>query len=237
MLRHLCKDPTKDQSFVRRLAKWRQGQAKLMPHVAARVVAEEGDTGENSLSLYLPSDLSDNELKTSRSNALLKREISLREAVLCDLIQMIRRSVICVDLSRLGKQDNARGQEANTRANAAIRELEAHRDKHVTIYNIMRKKLLDLVPNYGADVFPIANSTTIYRKSTTAARQVGDSHRRDGDIWRSDLGTGPLAKSRSRRRQIRPQDENISHQLGICIHLSSLLSLFSSLFRFKTAED
>jgi hypothetical protein len=88
-LRHLCKDPTKDQSFVRCLARWRQGQAKLMPHVAARILAEEGDTGDSSLSLYLPSDLSDDEHKTSRLNALFKREIMLREAVLCDLIQMI----------------------------------------------------------------------------------------------------------------------------------------------------
>jgi hypothetical protein len=216
MLQHLCKDPLKDQSFVRRLAKWRQGQAKLMPHVAARVLAEESDTGESSVSFYLPSDLSDDERKISRLNALFKREISLREAVLCDLIQMIWCSVICVDLSRLSKQDNARGQEANTRANATIRELEAHWDKHITIYNIMRKKLLELAPYHDPDVFPIANSTTIYRKSTTAARQVGDSHQKDGDIWRSDLSTGPSTNTRPRRRQIQQQEENISSQPGIC---------------------
>jgi hypothetical protein len=72
MLRHLCKDPLKDQSFVRRLAKWRQGQAKLMPHVAARVLAEESDTGESSVSFYLPSDLSDNECTLQERNFLTR---------------------------------------------------------------------------------------------------------------------------------------------------------------------
>jgi hypothetical protein len=208
MLRHLHKDPAKDQGFVRRLAKWRQGQAKIMPHVAARVLEDE-DEDLTTISFYFPSDLSDDERKRNRLNTLFKREISLREAVLCDLIQTIRCAVICIDLSRLGKQDNARSQDANTRANNAIRELEAHRDKQMTVYNAMRQKLVDLAPELGGEVFPIANSTTTYRKSTTTARQVGDSHRKDGEIWRADIGAGPSGKSRPRRAVQREQNENV----------------------------
>jgi hypothetical protein len=190
----------------------------MMPHVAARVLDEEDDFA--SLSFYLPSDLSDEERKASRLSTLFKREICLREAVLCDMIQTIRCSVICVDLSRLGKQDNARGQDANTRANAAIRELEAHRDKHMTVYNLMRKKLLELAPDHDPDAFPIANSTTTYRKSTTAARQVGDSHRKDGDFWRADSGAGPSTNSRPRRvGKSQQHDENIPPQPGKGFHL------------------
>jgi hypothetical protein len=216
MLHHISKDPAKDQGFVRRLAKWRKGQVKIMPYIAARVLEDE-EENLPSVSFYLPSDLSDEERKTSRLNTLFRREISLREAVLCDLIQTIRCAIICVDLSRLGKQDNARGQEANTRANSAIRELEAHRDNHMAIYNTMRKKLLALAPDRDPDVYPIANSDTIYRKSTASARQVGDSRRRDGDMWRSDLGAGPATKSKPRRSGRTQQDENAFSQPGTSI--------------------
>jgi hypothetical protein len=213
-LRHLCKDPGKDQAFVRRLTKWRQGQAKIMLHVAARVL-EDKDDELTTVTFYFPSDLSEDERKRNRLNTLLKREISICEAVLCDLIQTIRCAVICVDLSRLGKQDNACGQDANTRANNAIRELEAHHDKQMTVYNAMRNKLLELVPELGEDVFPIANSSTIYCKSTTTAHQVGNSHRKDGEIWRADIGAGPSAKSRP-RRAVQNQPENVPLHPGMC---------------------
>ena len=178
-----------------------------MPHVAARVLEDEGDD-LTTVSFYFPSDLSDEERKRNCLNTLFRREVSLREAVLCDLIQTIRCAVICVDLSRLGKQDNARGQDANTRANRAIRELEAHRDKQMSVYNAMRNKLLELAPELSEDIFPVADSTTVYRKSTTAARQVGDSHRKDGEIWRADIGAGPSTKSRPRRAARVQQHEN-----------------------------
>jgi hypothetical protein len=206
MLCHLRKDPARDGGFIRHLARWRQGQAKIMPHVATRILEDE-DENLTTISFYFSSDLSDDECKKTRLNTLFKREVSLREAVLCDLIQTIRCAVICVDLSRLGKQDNARGQDANTCANNAIRELEAHRDKQMTVYNAMRQKLVDLAPEFAGDVFPIANSTTIYRKSTTTARQVSDSHRKDGDIWRADIGAGPSGKARPRRAVQTQQNE------------------------------
>ena len=88
MLRHLRKDPVKDSGFVRRLAKWRQGQAKIMPHVAARMLEDEVED-IMTISFYFPSELPDDKRKRNRLNMLFKREILLREAVLCDLIQTI----------------------------------------------------------------------------------------------------------------------------------------------------
>jgi hypothetical protein len=76
MLHHLHKDPAKDQSFVRRLAKWQQGEAKMMPHIAGRVLEDE-DEDLTTISFYFPSDLSDGERKRNRLNTLYKREVSL----------------------------------------------------------------------------------------------------------------------------------------------------------------
>jgi hypothetical protein len=74
--------------------------------------------------------------------------------------------------------------------NDGIRELELARDTHITEYNAVRIKFERLEHPFAED-HPRITDDSLKRKSTTDGRQVGDSRRRDGHIWRNDIGAGP----------------------------------------------
>ena len=94
-----------------------------------------------------------------------------------------------MDVARIKKASTARGQDANTRANAKIAVLEDRRDFTIAEYNRVRRKLLKLGDDYVGG-FPAMSLSDLYRKSTVDGRNVGDSKRTDGKFW-GDHRAGP----------------------------------------------
>jgi hypothetical protein len=160
-----------------------------MPHVRERAAAE-ADNSLRDMILYLPSDLEAMEIQEGGLKNLLDEEIALRDAILNDLVCNIRNDVMRVENAWGDKEESARGQKANLRANDGIRELELARDTHITEYNAIRTKLEQLEHPLAED-HPRITDESLKRKSTTDGRQVGDSRRRDGSIWRNDISAGP----------------------------------------------
>jgi hypothetical protein len=183
------KDPDNDRSFVRKVKAWRELQASFMPHVGERAAAEV-DKSLRDLILYLPSDLDAKEIQDGGLKTLLDEEMALRDAILNDLVCNICNDVMRVENAWGDKEESTCGQKANLRANDGIRELELARDTHITEYNAVRTKLERLEHPLAED-HPRITDESLTRKSTTNGRQVGDSRRRDGSIWRNDIGAGP----------------------------------------------
>jgi hypothetical protein len=159
-----------------------------MPQVTERAALEAYKSLRDAV-LYLPSDLDAAEIMAGLQT-LFDEEMVLRDAVLNDLVDNIRTDVTRVENAWGDKEESARGQKANLRANDGIRELELARDAHITEYNAVRSKFERLEHPLAED-HPIITDESLKRKSTIDGRQVGDSRRRDGSIWRTDIGAGP----------------------------------------------
>jgi hypothetical protein len=121
---------------------------------------------------------------------LLDEEMALRDAILNDLIYNICNDVMRVENAWGDKEESARGQKANLRANDGIRELELARDTYIMEYNAVQTKFERLKHPLAED-HPRITDESLKHKSTTDGRQVGDSRRRDGSIWRNDIGASP----------------------------------------------
>jgi hypothetical protein len=183
------KDPDNDRSLVRKIKAWRDLQATFMPHVG-ECAAKEADKSVRDMILYLPSDLDAMEIQEGGLKTLLDEEMALRDAILNDLVYNIRNDVMRVENAWGDKEEGARGQKANLRANDGIRELELARDTHITEYNAVRTKFERLKHPLAED-HPRITDESLKRKSTTDGREVGDSRRRDGSIWRNNISAGP----------------------------------------------
>jgi hypothetical protein len=121
------KDPADVFSFVRRLAKWRKRQVKLLPHVANHVLkAFEEDL--ETVAFFLPSDLSLEEIEEHSLQKLLKEEISLHEAVLNEWLEKFCEATIHVDAAYGAKDQNACSQYENLHSNDGIKKLVAKQD-------------------------------------------------------------------------------------------------------------
>jgi hypothetical protein len=133
------KDPDNDRSLIRKVKAWRELQAMIMPLVSNRA-ATEVDKSLRDTILYLPSDLDVVEIQGEGLKTLLDEEMALRDAILNDLIRNICDAVMRVESAWGEKEESARGQKANLRANDGIRELELARDTLITEYNAVRSK-------------------------------------------------------------------------------------------------
>jgi hypothetical protein len=127
------KDPDNDRSYVRKVKVWQELQAAFMPQVT-KWAALEADKSLRDAVFYLPSDLDGTEIMAGLQT-LFDKEMVLRDAVLNDLMDNIRKDVTRVENAWGDKEESARGQKANLRANDGIRELELAHDAHIMEYN------------------------------------------------------------------------------------------------------
>jgi hypothetical protein len=172
----------------RELESWLPRRAKFMG--ATHEHSETEDASDIvTMPLRLPSDLPMNEIRKLGFLSLLQREVDLRHGQLCTIILQCRTTVKLMDVARVKKASTARGQDANTRANAKIAVLEDRRDFTIAEYNRVRRKLLRLGDDYLGG-FPAMTIADLYRKSTVDGRNVGDSKRTDGKFW-GDHRAGP----------------------------------------------
>jgi hypothetical protein len=167
-----------------------------MPQVTERA-ALEADKSLRDAVFYLPSDLDGAEIMAGLQT-LFDEEMVLQDAVLNDLVDNIRTDVTRVKNAWGDKEESARGQKANLRANNGIRELELARDAHITEYNAIRSKF-ERVEHPLAEDHPIITEESLKRKSTTDGWQVGDSRQRDSYIWRTDIGAGPSTRQMQKK--------------------------------------
>ncbi|KAJ3511561.1 hypothetical protein NMY22_g15609 [Coprinellus aureogranulatus] len=139
------------------------------------------DTPEHEL-LYLPSDFSLSDRKKGKLEVMAEYELKLRRGFAYDGIRKLREISKVLSMNQ-GEKKDARGQKGNTRAQSAVDATLDSLLLAIDEYNTNRTSMIKLGLN--ASELPPMRQEDTYRKPTDVKRQVGDSRRVDGALYRS----------------------------------------------------
>jgi len=152
----------------------------------------DGDAAEIAAEqLCLPSEF--DELDRIRLNLvnLAEEEGKLREGHAFSCILQLQRLMKTTSALQLLRKKNMRGQRQNTRAHTQHNALDLTCDRLLEVYNTTQKALTSIYPNdtHISEQFPPLTKEDLQRKSTVDKRQLGDTYRTDGRLWRLGSST------------------------------------------------
>jgi hypothetical protein len=141
--------------------------------------------------LYLPSELSPDDVTRYGLQRLVSEETSLREAQLFKLLAQLRRSVTTISAANRWKQADARGQGPNTKAQERINALQNEQIVLLQFYN----SCVDAMPKLDSGPeFSRLTQDDLKRKLTVHRREVGSSKQAEGRLYhrpgRADTSVG-----------------------------------------------
>lgn len=144
--------------------------------------------------LYLPSHFSESDREELGLSELGEEELELRRVQVVECIMQLRRSAKKHSSVRAQKRKDLPGQHTGTRAAGVRIALEFNQECLLRIYNVGREALVQLSKDTQDGIsFPHLTSADLFRKPTTHKRQLGDSRRPDGMLWRvgarADVGS------------------------------------------------
>jgi hypothetical protein len=197
-----------------RFDKWISARSRFMPTVDLSTTPMADS--DNPLDILcaivpLPTSMKHADLDANGLSDLLGEELKLREAELEDLIVAIRAQVQLVSAATYRKEQEARGQDANTRANTRITSLKTWWDFLAAEYIRLRTTIVGHNLTYQ-EVFPPMTKAAMYRKRTDVSRQVGDSQKIDGFVhsrYRADMGAGPSIERKLAILDPLPDEANV----------------------------
>ncbi|KAJ3519411.1 hypothetical protein NMY22_g13219 [Coprinellus aureogranulatus] len=145
------------------------------------------DTPEHEL-LYLPSDFSLSDRKKGKLEVMAEYELKLRQGFAYDGIRKLREISKVLSMNQ-GEKKDARGQKGNTRAQVSVDATLDSLLLAIDEYNTNRASMI----KHGLDPleFPPMRQEDTYRKPTDIKRQVGDSRRVEGALYRSHSVPSP----------------------------------------------
>lgn len=116
---------------------------------------------------------------------LAEEELELRRVQVVECIMQLRRSAKRLSSARAQKKKDGRGQYEGSRSTTLRHSLEFNQECLLLIYNLGRQALISLSPDkHVAEAFPPLCAADLFRKTTTEKRQLGDSRRADGELWK-----------------------------------------------------
>ncbi|KAJ7939058.1 hypothetical protein B0H13DRAFT_1851231 [Mycena leptocephala] len=165
------------------LSELRQQQKHVMPQVGDKVASQaiSAPAIEAEL-LYLPSDFSEAERREMNLVQLAIEEARWREGQAFDTLRALQNVVKALRALQRRKFKNNRQQKQNTRAMEHIDEGIKRRNHHMEAFNAARLAIITLT---GSSNFPILTEADLFMKSVQQKRQVGDSNRTDGLLFRA----------------------------------------------------
>jgi hypothetical protein len=141
--------------------------------------------------LYLPSEISADDVERYGLESLLSQETTLREAQLLQLLTRLRRSVTSIGAANKWKRADARGQGPNTKAQTRINTLQNEQTFLLQFYNVCVDGITKLDPG---PTFQRLTQEDLKRKSTVHGHQVGSSKQTEGRLYhcpgRADTSVG-----------------------------------------------
>ncbi|KAJ7798689.1 hypothetical protein B0H14DRAFT_3092881 [Mycena olivaceomarginata] len=185
-----------------RIQHWRKEQKEIMPCMGDRVAAQTltSPLAQNE-QLFLPSDLAnESERRKHDLISLGHEEIQWREGQLFDALRALQHIVKPLSTLRRRKIKNERQQKQNSRADDHIQEGIRRRNYHMATYELARQRLITL--DATNSTFPPLTEADLYMKSVQQKRQLGDSHRTDGALWRAQY---KHANGQEKNRQVNDQ--------------------------------
>lgn len=169
----------------------RQAQKQLMPAVYAHYIDQElkdDDDDEATIlpedvHLYLPSSFTAVQCNKFKIVPLGVAEGKLREAAAYDAIISIRNAVKDVTVAKHNNRAHGHSQATHTRYRKLIRDAERKQNNAVTAYHTLRTAMIALgVIQEEDNVFRPIQDKDLYRKDTSAKRNIGDTYRNDGRL-------------------------------------------------------
>ncbi|KAJ7867828.1 hypothetical protein B0H13DRAFT_1897416 [Mycena leptocephala] len=121
---------------------------------------------------------------STRASKLRVEEARWREGQAFDTLRALQNVVRSLDQLRRRKFKQDRLQKQNTRALDHVDEAIKRRDYHMESFNIARLAIIVLS---GSSNFPLLTEDYLFMKSVQQKRQVGDSKRTDGLLWRAKV--------------------------------------------------
>ena len=178
--------------------------------------------------LFMPSDFTSSERTVLGITVLGGEEVKLREGQAFDALQAIQSAVKCVLSLWDHKHKDSRGQTQNTRSLVLIKKAEARRDNHMETYAAARKAMISLgfLDDVSGDrsPFPPLKLEDTFMKSRQRRREVGDSRRPDGPLWRAGKITVGSRTSMSPTKSSEAKSD-IEDSIGACHYHSPQLCL------------
>ena len=149
----------------------------IAPRLARQSAAEPEDQR-----LFLPSDFSASDRQKFRLLGLASRHAQMLELALGDIINSLQTTVKTLTAAYERKIKHARGQDANTRSNQEIRNIEAKRSTFIVDYALFRDAL-DVLDALDKEKWPTLSEQDTFRKATERRRSPGDSRVVEGNLW------------------------------------------------------
>ncbi|KAE9384315.1 hypothetical protein BT96DRAFT_1008199 [Gymnopus androsaceus JB14] len=157
-------------------------QAIVMPRVD-KLVSALSSTEVEKEKLYLPSDIQASDHESLQLTMLAQMEQKVRLGELYDSMKSVQKAAKAYSVTHIKKREDERGTNAGLRSTLALKKIEVERDCCVADYNRARTALINLKFSGAHDIPPMSIADT-YRRSTFNARQLGDSRRTDGSLFR-----------------------------------------------------
>lgn len=172
----------------KQLSDFRQDQKHFMPKIGDKVAAQTTAAPPVQLEqLYLPSEFTEKERQEFDLVQLGLEEARWREGQAFDILRALQNIVKAMRVLRGHKIKQDRQQKQNSRAGDHIAEAAKRRDHHMEAFNVAHAAIVALV---GSSQFPALTQDDLFMKSVHQKRQVGDSKRTDGLLFRAKaLGT------------------------------------------------
>ncbi|KAJ6552856.1 hypothetical protein B0H19DRAFT_1072355 [Mycena capillaripes] len=169
--------------FRTQLSELRQQQKYVMPQVGDKVASQaiSAPAIEAEL-LYLPSEFSEAERREMNLVQLAIEEARWREGQAFDTLRALQNVVKALGALQRRKFKNDRQQKQNTRAMEHMDEGIKRRNHHMEAFNAARLAIITLT---GSSNFPVLTEADLFMKSVQQKRQVGDSNRTDGLLFRA----------------------------------------------------
>lgn len=156
-----------------------------MPTVEEKVAAQVASALDvEAEKLYLPSDFTEKERKEMGLIELGIEEARWREAQAFDTLRALQNIVKALGALRRRQFKNDRQQKQNSRAGDHVEEGIKRRNRHMESFNVARVAMIAL---NGTSNFPLLTESDLFMKSVQQKRQVGDSKRTDGLLWRAKV--------------------------------------------------
>ena len=139
--------------------------------------------------LFLPSRFTPTERSALALDHLAAEEAQLRDGQAHDCIFRLRRLEKTLSAIQGLRKKQAKGQKESTRSQSKIQLAKLTRTAVLTTYGSCRVALQSLFAgrvDYEAlfeTQYPELSEKDLYRKDTASKRDLGDTHRPDGNLW------------------------------------------------------
>ncbi|KAF6759321.1 hypothetical protein DFP72DRAFT_806849 [Ephemerocybe angulata] len=173
---------------------------QLLDHIAVEL-SKPSNLNVETMTLFLPSDFTHSDRVKFSLLSLTDGERKMLEGAAYDVLSQLRRDVQFYDSLTANKKSQCYGQERHTREQSKVDEARRRRNSNMDLYKKIRSALVRLgMPEDDPTFLPLTLES-LFRKSTTVKRAIGDTYTADSMLWTSGKRVAKSVITKSDRVQ------------------------------------